>query len=156
MSRAARHVKVPIRRSVATLATAGDDKPRTPRPAARTVRSAVPGTVAALVAGHRCRLAREIASVVLDVPVEEIARSNRSVAETCQARHLAIYVAHVVFQVPLGAIAANFGRDRTSVAYAIRRVEDHRDDGGFERLVSRLERLADACLAVSSDGREGA
>lgn len=103
-------------------------------------------------AAARCRLAREIASAVLCVPVEEIARPNRSAAETCQARHLAIYLAHVVFQVSLGAIAVHFGRDRTSVAHAVRRIEDGRDREAFERLVARLERLADACLELSADG----
>ena len=102
-------------------------------------------------AALRCRLAREIASAVLVVPVEEIARPNRSVAETCQARHLAMYLAHVVFQVPLGTIAGQFGRDRTSVAHAVRRIEDGRDEASFEQLVARLERLANACLALSSD-----
>lgn len=103
-------------------------------------------------AALRCRLAREIASAVLDVPVEEIGRPNRSVAETCRARHLAIYLAHVVFQVPLGAIATEFGRDRTSVAHAVRRIEDGRDEAAFEHLVVRLERLAVACLCLSEDG----
>lgn len=103
-------------------------------------------------AAVRCRLAREIASAVLLVPIEEIARPNRSVTATCQARHLAIYLAHVVFQVPLGTIALHFGRDRTSVAHAVRRIEDGRDEEEFERLVARLERLANACLHLSDDG----
>jgi hypothetical protein len=120
--------------------------------ARRGRQGAVSAPLAAEQAAIRCRLAREIASAVLAVPVEEIARPTRSIAETCQARHLAIYLAHVVFQVPLSAIAVGFGRDRTSVAYAIRRVEDARDEAGFERLVTRMERLADACLELSGRG----
>lgn len=102
----------------------------------------------------RCRLAREIASAVLCVSMEEIARPNRSVAETCRARHLAIYLAHVVFQVSLSSIAVHFGRDRTSVAHAVRRIEDRRDDEAFEQLVARLERLANACLHLAAEGAQ--
>ena len=105
---------------------------------------------------HRCRLAREIASVVLDVPMAEIQRANRSIAETCRARHLAIYLAHVSFQVPLSAIADSFGRDRTSVAHAVRRIEDARDDPAVEHLVARLERLADACVGEAAETSRGA
>ncbi|KQT54265.1 hypothetical protein ASG43_01175 [Aureimonas sp. Leaf454] len=91
-------------------------------------------------------MAREIASAVLAVPIEEIARPNRARSDACQARHIAIYLAHVVFQVPLTEIGLGFGRDRTSVAHAIRRVEDDRDGAAFDALVGRMERLAAACL----------
>ena len=92
-----------------------------------------------------CDLAREIVSAMLDVPVAEINRPSRSVAPTCRARHVAIYLANVVFQVPLAVIASEFGRDRTSVGHAIRRIEDERDSADFDSLVSRLERLAAVC-----------
>lgn len=90
----------------------------------------------------RCRLARAIASAVLDVPLTEIERPTRSPASTCHARHIAMYLAHVIFQVPLTAISHDFGRDRTSVAHGVRRVEDRRDDEAFDALLSRLETLA--------------
>ncbi|KQT71043.1 hypothetical protein ASG54_20865 [Aureimonas sp. Leaf460] len=126
---------------------AGRGGPAFEMPDRRTEAPAMPIALAAA----RCRLAREIASAVLCVPVEEIARPNRSAAETCKARHLAIYLAHVVFQVSLGAIAVHFGRDRTSVAHAVRRIEDGRDLPAFELLVARLERLAGACLDLSAE-----
>lgn len=97
-----------------------------------------------------CTLAREISSAMFDVPVAEINRRNRSPAPTCQARHVAMYLAHVAMRVSLSAIAEEFGRDRTSVAHAVRRIEDRRDDAGFDALLTRLERLAGACGAVAS------
>ncbi|NDV87750.1 chromosomal replication initiator DnaA [Aurantimonas aggregata] len=91
-----------------------------------------------------CRLAREIASAFFAVPVPAIASPNRAVAPVCEARHVAMYLAHVVFQVPLAAIAGAFGRDRTSVAHAVRRIEDRRDDRVFDAMLTRLEGLAHA------------
>ena len=91
-----------------------------------------------------CRLSREIASAFFDIPLDEIERPNRAVAPVCEARHVAIYLAHVVFQVPLTAWPGEFGRDRTTVAYAVRRIEDRRDDAAFDAQLDRLERLAHA------------
>ena len=107
--------------------------------------------------GHACGLAREIASAFFAVPVPDIASPSRAVAPVCEARHVAMYLAHVVFQVPLMAIAAAFGRDRTSVAHAVRRIEDRRDDRGFDATLSRLEALSHAvktALEQAPDGRD--
>lgn len=102
-------------------------------------------------AERRCRLARDIASAVLGVPMAEIVRPTRSPASTCHARHVAMYLAHVIFQVPLTAISLSFGRDRTSVAHGVRRIEDRRDDAAFDALLGRLETLAAACRALMGE-----
>ena len=107
--------------------------------------------------GHACGLTREIASAFFAIPVPDIASPSRAVAPVCEARHVAMYLSHVVFQVPLTAIAAAFGRDRTSVAHAVRRIEDRRDDRAFEATLCRLEALSHAvrtALEPAPDGRE--
>jgi hypothetical protein len=97
------------------------------------------------LAGRRaCRLAREIASAFFAVPVPAIVGPSRAIAPVCEARHVAMYLAHVVFQVSLSSIAGAFGRDRTSVAHAVRRIEDRRDDKGFDAMLTRLEALSHA------------
>ncbi|BDA83668.1 hypothetical protein Sa4125_12100 [Aureimonas sp. SA4125] len=93
---------------------------------------------------------------MLAIPLEEIARANRGEAEICTARHVAMYLAHVIFQVPLAAIGADFGRDRTSVAHAIRRVEDQRDRPDFDAQLTRLETLAAECRALLGGWRDEA
>ncbi|HEY9055904.1 MAG TPA: helix-turn-helix domain-containing protein [Aurantimonas sp.] len=95
-----------------------------------------------------CRLAREIAGAFFAIPVREIERPGRAIASVCEARHVAMYLAHVVFQIPLSAMAEGFGRDRTTIAYAIRRTEDRRDDLAFDAAVERLEGLAHAVRAA--------
>ncbi|WP_207552873.1 helix-turn-helix domain-containing protein [Consotaella salsifontis] len=93
-------------------------------------------------------MAQEIVSACLDVPVAEIVQPQRSLAEICLARHVAMYLAHVIFQVPLASIAPNFGRDRSSIGHAVRRIEDQREDRDFDALLSRLERLATSCAEL--------
>lgn len=105
--------------------------------------------------GPACGLAREIASAFFAIPVPDIASPSRAVAPVCEARHVAMYLAHVVFQVPLMAIAAAFGRDRTSVAHAVRRIEDRRDDRSFDATLARLEALSHAVKTVLEQGADG-
>ncbi|MEX6507003.1 helix-turn-helix domain-containing protein [Jiella sp. M17.18] len=99
-------------------------------------------------AAAACRLSREIASAFLDIPVADIERPSRAVVPVCDARHVAIYLAHVVFQISLSRTAREFGRDRTTVAHAVRRIEDRRDDRDFDAMLDRLERLAHAVRTV--------
>jgi len=56
-----------------------------------------------------------------------------------------MYLAHVVFQCPARQIADAFRRDRTSIGYALRRVEDRRDDPAFDTFLARMERFAESC-----------
>ncbi|RFC65203.1 chromosomal replication initiator DnaA [Fulvimarina endophytica] len=102
-----------------------------------------------------CRLAIAIAGALCDVEIEDIAAPNRSSAHVCEARHIAMYLAHVVFQVSLIRSGAAFGRDRTSVSHAVRRIEDGRDDPRFDARIERLETLARSvghALAVDETG----
>lgn len=93
---------------------------------------------------RRCDLARAVAGMMLRVPAAALVAPGRSRQEVCAARHVGMYLAHVVFQLSLRAIAREFGRHRSSVGYAVRQVEARRDDGGFDALLTRHERQAEA------------
>jgi|GEM_PF-2618621 len=60
-------------------------------------------------------------------------------ADVALARQVAIYVAHVGLAETLTAAGRRFGRDRSTAAHACRRVEDRRDDPGFDGLVAGIE-----------------
>lgn len=92
-----------------------------------------------------CSLAISIAGAFFDKKEDEIFSPSRSSAAACEARHIAIYLAHIVFQQPHRNIAKAFARDRTSITHALRRVEDRRDDAKFDALLCRMERLAASC-----------
>lgn len=102
-----------------------------------------------------CRTARDIVAAVMEVGEEEMLCPQRSRAPICHARHVAIYLAHVIFQVSLTDISHAFGRDRTSVAHAVRRIEDQRDGEAFDRMLTRLERLAHSCRLLTQPQTPG-
>ncbi|WP_192843080.1 helix-turn-helix domain-containing protein [Aureimonas frigidaquae] len=99
-----------------------------------------------------CALAVAISSAFCEQPEDEIACRARCRAATSDARHIAIYLAHVVFQRPRRVIAEAFQRDRTTIAHALSRVEDRRDDPAFDALVTRMEHVAKHCRALIPDG----
>ncbi len=104
------------------------------------------------MAAAACRLAQEIAGLGFDVPVSEIRRPSRAASRSCDARHVAMYLAHTTFQISLTRMALAFGRERTSIAHAVRRIEDWRDDEAFDRMLERLEGLAVAACHVIDTG----
>lgn len=56
-----------------------------------------------------------------------------------RARHVAFYLTAVGFGLSLARVGAAFGRDRTSVAHALARVESWRDDPRFDSALLQLE-----------------
>ena len=71
-------------------------------------------------------------------------------ADVALARQVAIYVAHVGLAETLTAAGRRFGRDSSTAAHACRRVEDRRDDPGFDGLVAAIE-----AAVVASRGNTG-
>lgn len=57
------------------------------------------------------------------------------------ARQTAMYLMHVVYGFSLTQIAASFGRDRSLASQACHRIEDLRDDPGFDHKMTQLEDL---------------
>ncbi len=55
------------------------------------------------------------------------------------ARQIAMYLAHTVFAMSFGRIGRLVGRDRTTVAHACRRIEDAREQPGFDERLRQLE-----------------
>jgi chromosomal replication initiation ATPase DnaA len=74
-------------------------------------------------------------------PIRLLVHVSRCRAETARARHMAMYLAHVVKGISLTSIGAAFGRDRTTVSYACGQIEDMRDDTVFDAELDRLETL---------------
>ncbi len=95
-------------------------------------------------------ITREMAQVAGDrVTLKERRRS------VSHFRQIAMYVCHVTLQLSLSEIGAAFGRDRTTVAYSCRVIEDRRDDRAFDEFVASVERLAYS-VVVAAGVRENA
>lgn len=91
-------------------------------------------------AGPLFRLLVQKVARAFHVRAAAIVSPGRTGAREALARHAAMYLAHVVLGWSYAEIAALFGRHRTSVHYACARIEDCRDEGGFDALLARLER----------------
>lgn len=87
----------------------------------------------------RCRLAARLAAGHYRVPVSEVAGRRRGSRRSTHARHVAMYLAHVVYGLSLAVVAEGFHRDRTTAAYACARIEDVRDDPAFDAALAGLE-----------------
>ena len=65
------------------------------------------------------------------------------------ARQVAMYLAHVSLSYPLKQIADHYGRDRTTVAYACRVVEDRREEEETELLLNSLESALETMMLIT-------
>jgi len=83
-----------------------------------------------------------LVAMATDVSPGDISAHKRSTLAAARARQIAIYLTHVSFHWPLNRVAFAFGRDRTTCAHACHRIEDMREDAGFDARLVRLE----ACL----------
>lgn len=85
----------------------------------------------------RAQLACALVSYALgeSAPLDHETRGRR----VAFARQVAMYLMHIGFGMSLGRVAGAFGRDRSTASYACHRVEDARDDPGFDTLIDNLE-----------------
>ena len=90
------------------------------------------------------RLVAELFAAACERDLPEGAARRRP---RCHMRQIAMYLSHVVLQVPYQTIATAFGRDRTTVMHACSVVEDRRDDAGYDRFVEQCERCVGAVFA---------
>ncbi len=78
-------------------------------------------------------------SICLDVPLRAMMRPGRGQAREVLARHICMYLLHVVFSLSPTVIGCLFRKDRTTVAHACRRIEERRDKAAFDAFLHALE-----------------
>lgn len=86
-----------------------------------------------------CRLAARLAADDGGVPFHAVLHPRRLSHAVSTTRALAMYLAHVSLGLPMSAVARSFGRHRSTVAHACRRMEDRRDFPGWDRRLAALE-----------------
>ena len=84
--------------------------------------------------------ARRLVAKEFEVAESELARANRCPQPIAFARQVAMYMAHVAYQLSYQEVADAFGRERSTVAYACAVVEDARDDPEMEARLDKVER----------------
>jgi len=87
----------------------------------------------------RCRIA---ACVIAEfgITADELAFGTRGSPRASLARQVAMYLCHVGFALSFEGIGRLFHRDRTTVAYACRVIEERRENVRFDGRIAALER----------------
>lgn len=98
-----------------------------------------------------CEGMMDIAAALFNVSGKELRRSGRTSLGVTRVRQIAMYVCHVVLGLTMAEVGRGFGRDRTTVLYACHQIEDLRDDLDFDRIVSTVERVANAAFGERGD-----
>jgi chromosomal replication initiation ATPase DnaA len=96
---------------------------------------------------ERDAAARFLSAVVgsaLHVRPRDVREQRRGAPAVALARQVAIYLSHTRLGFDYTTAGSAFGRDRTTVAHAVRKVEGRRDDPRFDAIVDTLERAVDA------------
>ena len=97
---------------------------------------------AVFLATQRAGLARFIAAQIYQVPVEELRKPTRGRPAVARARQIAIHLARNVFALTPEQLAAEFGRDRSTVRHALALVETMREDSTeFDATLRWMETL---------------
>ncbi|HTP77091.1 MAG TPA: helix-turn-helix domain-containing protein [Rhizomicrobium sp.] len=78
------------------------------------------------------------------VTLDEMCAATRRTSQTAFARQVAMYLAHIVFSISINDVAQAFARDRSTVCYAVQRVEALREDPDFDHTLGWLESVVRA------------
>jgi hypothetical protein len=89
----------------------------------------------------RARLAAGLAAYATGVSADDIMNATRGPAPAGLARHVAMYLTYAGLGMSYGRVAAAFGRDRTTVSYAVQRMEDFREDPDVDHWLQALEAM---------------
>jgi chromosomal replication initiation ATPase DnaA len=89
----------------------------------------------------RAGMAQAVVAHVYDVTLEEMRAQTRGAPRAALARQVAMYLSHIVFGMSVNEIAAAFMRHRSTAHYALRHVEDLRDDAEVDRSLELLETM---------------
>jgi chromosomal replication initiation ATPase DnaA len=98
-------------------------------------------------------MAKEVVCEAYGLPHAALMTAERRGAELARARQTAMYLAHVVGQLSLYEVAAEFNRDRSTVSHACINIEDSRDSPIHEVQLAYMERLLrDRIRKAEADG----
>ena len=84
-------------------------------------------------------VAQAVAAHSYGIPLDAITASEIGSDRAVKARQVAMYLSRTVLKLGAREIARAFRRTHPAVLHACRRVEEARDDPGFDRTVEWLE-----------------
>lgn len=99
-----------------------------------------------------CRLAGYLAASAVSRVLPAMRLPRRKISPVKLAQWIGIYLAHTGAGLPLGAVAAGFGRNRKTAARACRVIEDWRDCPAFDAELSEAETLLRMACGIETRG----
>lgn len=91
------------------------------------------------VPAARVVLAQMATAAVMGVRLPALRGKRRGTPRICLARHVAMYVCHLVLGMSQSAVARAFGRERKAVHRAVRRIAEARADPELDRTLLWVE-----------------
>ena len=100
-------------------------------------------------------LVNRIVAASFGLDAEELLSSDRGTAKVARARQITVYLLHTGLSIKMADVARFFSRDRTTIGYACRTVEDLRDKPLFDKQVRDYEEIIELvrelCCADNQD-----
>ncbi|MEQ1769157.1 MAG: helix-turn-helix domain-containing protein [Devosia sp.] len=91
----------------------------------------------------------DLVAAATGVPVARLMQLGRGTVTVSEARNLAMYMLHVALGLSYAEVATLLGLNRSTIAYACARIEDERDNNGFNEMLDTLEAII--CKQVAKD-----
>jgi len=103
-------------------------------------------------AGERllAKFVNQMVASSFDLQAETLFVLTRQNSRVTRARQVSIYLMHTALSFPLSKIASIYKKDRTTVGYACRVIEDLRDKPSFDDRIVELENTIDTVLALAA------
>ena len=88
---------------------------------------------------QRCENVLRVVAQYFGLRMIDLLATTRRESKVAFARQIAMYLAHTHYSIPMGHIGETIGRDRTTVGFGIRKIEDRRDETDIDVILSCLE-----------------
>jgi chromosomal replication initiation ATPase DnaA len=73
--------------------------------------------------------------------LKDLCATTRGSPKVAFARQIAMYLSHIVFKISPAEVARVFGRDPSTVAYALGRIEELREEPELDRTLDWIEAM---------------
>ena len=90
---------------------------------------------------ERVWLVQATVAHVTGVALKDLCATTRRPPKVAFARQIAMYLSHIVFKISPAEVARIFGRDPSTVTYALGRIEELREEPDLDRMLDWLEAM---------------
>ena len=96
----------------------------------------------------------QMVASAFELPAERLLRVDRGNARATRARQISIYLMHTTLSFSFSTISRIYNKDRTTIGYACRVIEDLRDGPAFDDRIIELEKIIVTVLKLASNSPE--